>query len=656
MQDNRHFLLQSIGIWVGLAQASAVFACDTSNFRWASTSGSLYVSGPVTCTLSDIAAINRPEALELVDAENKVWMLHANLRLEDGARLNLYGDASEGDVNELRLASPGYYGNISVRADWGSIDIQDTLITSWNEFANQPDPNSADGRAFIHVRSRLAEDGTANESRMDIINSEIRFLGYDAAEAYGIVWKVMGGAFDSVDVYGDIKNSHIHHNYMGMYSYGAYGMEITNNEVAYNESYGIDPHDDSDSLIITNNYTHDNGNHGIICSRRCDSLTITGNQSVRNNHGIMLHRDTNNSVVENNIVTDNRDTGIVLFESHNNTVSNNEVLRNKHGIRLSLGSHDNLIENNLIKDNETYGLYFFKGSDAPETTDGRPSHNTFKGNRIENQETGIKLTDGDENLFTENEFINTSQYRFKYGNKNELRNNHYTTVPIIRNEGEAAQNTRTIVTEQKTVLVKMDDFSTAIVRNEAHQIYQPDDKILSVSAAPDSAFINLDTTVAGKQAELTAIPLFIKPLNSNALVSNIRWGTEEHSWELQAEDGSDTVEFKAGSLEPAASYAISRAGTDLFFVTADADGMVAFNDTPATSETITYKITTYDGSAGLSQYQPPQVDAGDGESSDANNPPADSAEGQASSSSGGGSLGLTLLLLGAAQRWRRKKI
>lgn len=663
MQNDRKHLLRGIGILAGLTQVGAVYACDDSNFRWANSSGNLYINGPVTCTLSDIVSINRPEVLELVDPENKVWMLRANLRLEDGARLKLHGDEQDGDVNELRLASPGAFGNISVRADWGSIDIQSTRITSWNEATNLPDGDSSDGRAYIHVRSRLAEDGSAEESRMDIIDSEIRYLGYHAAEAYGIVWKVMNEAFDTVDVYGDIKNSYIHHNYMGMYSYGAYGMEISNNEVAFNESYGIDPHDDSDTLKIIDNFAHDNGSHGIICSRRCDNLTITGNESVRNRHGIMLHRDVTDSLVANNVVTDNRETGIVLFESHNNTIKNNEVLRNQHGIRLSLGSHGNLIENNSVKDNQEYGIYFFKGSDEPETTDGRPSKNIFRKNRVENQETAIKLTDGDENLFVENEFVNSSQYRFKRGNNNELRNNHYEVIPIIHNEGDVEMATRTIVTEENTVVVKMDDFSSASVRNNAHQMYQPDEKILNVTATAEEAFINLDKAVAGPQEQLQAIPLYVKPLNSDVSVSTIDWTTEDQSWEIAAADGNDTVEFRAAGLTPAASYTISKNGSGLFYVTADAEGSIDFQDTPGSSDAITYAVMPYDGSVGLEPYELAPADTTpSNEGSGSPSCSGDSCETGAVTptssdggvSSGGGSLGFMLTLLGAATTLRRK--
>lgn len=658
MQTNLTRKLLGAGILTAVAQTNLVYACDESNFRWAQSSGSLYVTGPVTCTLSDIASIGRPEALELVDSDNKVWMLRANLRLEDGARVNLHGDDEGGDVNELRLASPGSFGNISARADWGTIDIRSTRITSWNETTGQPDTDSSDGRAYIHVRSRLADDGTPEESRMDIINSEISYLGHNGAEAYGIAWKVLGNDFDAVDIYGDIKGSHIHHNYMGMYSYGAYGMEIMDNEVAYNESYGIDPHDDSDTLKIINNYAHDNGNHGIICSRRCDNLTIRGNTSVRNRHGIMLHRDTTDSVVEDNIVTDNRDTGIVLFESHRNVVRNNEVARNNHGIRLSLGSHDNLIENNLIKDNANYAFYFFHGSDTPESTNGRPSGNTFLNNQIENHDTAIKLTDADNNLFENNQFWNNNEFRFIRGINNELRHNAYNNRPNMRSEGDAEIATRTIIAPRQPVLVKLDDFSSATVRSYLNQVFLPEEKILSVMATPSETYINIDHALVGQKSEIQVLPLYVTPQNGEVIVDNPQWLAEAKQWEISATEANDVITYQIGELTPAATYAIVKNGAELFQVTSNAEGLLEFQDAAGSTDAVYYAIKPSSDSGNAEPDQNQGSDCSGTECDHTPEPVGTSPEPVSTSPdgviTGGGGIGLLLALLAATSSGRRR--
>ena len=106
----------------------------------------------------------------------------------------------------------------------------------------------------------------------DLINTEAAYLGYLASESYGLTWKVRGfckdlsnhDVFTTTNVYGDIKNSDIHHNYYGHYSFGHQGGVWTNNKMHHNHQYGFDPHDDSDYLTIANNDVYDNVNHGTI--------------------------------------------------------------------------------------------------------------------------------------------------------------------------------------------------------------------------------------------------------------------------------------------------------------------------------------------------------------------------------------------------------
>ncbi len=397
--------------------ASATFnpICSSENVRWASSSNSLYISGEVTCTLTDLLTIIGPSG-PLAEVATGEWLLTANLRLTDGAKLKLYGSSIGGDVDYLKLKSdnttdPNNY--VFIRADHGTLDIRSTKITSWDTAANNVDTETDTyGRAFIHVRSRLAGDGvTANESTMDILDSEIAYLGHYAAESYGLVWKVSGtptqALFDAVNVYGDIKNSYIHHNYFGVYTYGLYGGEWIDNEIAYNVKYGLDPHDDSDSILIENNHSHHNGNHGIICSQRCDTLTIRNNRSEYNTGvGIMLHRNANDSVVENNQVNYNTDAGIAIFDSHNNMIRNNNAQFNKYGIRFSVGSSGNTTDGNVFSDNSSYGMFFYKGTDAPTSGDGRPKNNTFSTNEIDrNWQFGIKLKEADNNTFDGNQLI-----------------------------------------------------------------------------------------------------------------------------------------------------------------------------------------------------------------------------------------------------------
>lgn len=444
-------------------------------FRYSSTSNIIYVEAPVTATLSDIKFALPNAPLELIDPQNAIWKLDADIRVTVGGTLELHGTSAGGDVNQLRLRSENNSSSdatVEIRADYGNIDILSTEITSWDSAVNGPDTEYATfQRAFIRARSRLAADGvTPLESRMDIVDSHLHHLGYAGSEAYGVSYKVVGDPgpnfelYDQVDVYGDIVDSHIHHNYFGMYSYGAFGMQITGNEVDNNVVYGLDPHDDSDSLTIENNFTHDNGSHGIICSKRCDTLVIRNNNSSDNGgNGIMLHRQTNDSLVENNQTHDNGDSGIAIFDSHNNVIRDNVSSGNKHGIRFSVGSADNLIEDNTFTNNVERGVNFFKGSDTPSPgDDGRPKRNEFYGNTITGNGTyGVRARESDENVF-ENNMIGPNgsvQLRFEQAVDNYFASNTVPSDTVLLLRGTSNVQTTLFVCDQPGILTNLDQHS-----------------------------------------------------------------------------------------------------------------------------------------------------------------------------------------------------
>ena len=286
MSPRRRSILQRLRRVGQFAAAAAVLLlllspARAATFRFATTSNRIYVEGGGSATLSNIKAAMPNAPLDLVDPANGVWLLRANLVIADGSVIVLHGTAIGGDVNEFRLQSNNSSVSnsfVSVMADYGSIDIASTRILSWDLAANGPDTEfQTFGRAFVRVRSRLAVDGvTPQESRMDILDSDISYLGYDFAESYGLTWKVSGAhpdttkrIFDYVNVYGDILNSRIHHSFWGTYTYGAFGSRWLNNEVDNNAGYGFDPHDDSDYMVIEGNNVHHNGligrgHHGII--------------------------------------------------------------------------------------------------------------------------------------------------------------------------------------------------------------------------------------------------------------------------------------------------------------------------------------------------------------------------------------------------------
>lgn len=388
---------------------SALSNCPPSALRFSSTSNRIYVTGNgVICTLPELSS-NYPN--QIVQQANGIFLLRSSITITSGAELNISGTAAGGTTNEVRLLSNNtadLNNTVDITADYGKITISSTKITSWDEAVAGPDTEYANyKRAFIRVRSKLV-NGIAQTSTMNINDSDIGYLGYYASESYGVVWKVSSTDFDRVDVLGSITNSRLHNNYFGAYTYGAYAMQITNNEFDHNIKYGLDPHDDSDYLTITGNYSHHNGDHGIICSQRCNNLIISNNTSSYNiGHGIMLHRSVDNSVIENNTIKYNSDSGIALFESNNNVIRGNILEGNKNSLRLSVGASYNRFENNTVISSTDKAIYTYKGSDIPVRGDGINRGNIWSGNVISRSKNYVmKLTATDQDRFETNDFRN----------------------------------------------------------------------------------------------------------------------------------------------------------------------------------------------------------------------------------------------------------
>lgn len=584
------------------------WACDTSHIRYSSSNNRIYVENGGVCSPSQIESIvvNKYSSVApgqlMEQPQFATWFIKAELHVQDGSTLLIHGTSIGGDTDELLLLSENGSAphHVKIQAKHGNVDIRNTLVSSWDPAAQGPDTDSSNGRAFIHVNS-LEENGTAMESRMDVVDSEVAYLGFYDAESYGLVWKVRGGhldptIYDRVEVYGDIRNSYIHHNFMGMYSFGSLGMVIDNNEIAYNESYGIDPHDDSDELVITNNDVHDNGRHGIICSRRCNNLVITGNDSYRNLHGIMLHREVIDTVVENNRSYDNADTGIVVFESHNNIVRNNVVTGNENGIRLSLGSYDNLIENNTVENSTRNGLYQYGGSDAPETTNGRPSNNVFTGNTVRNNGRLIKLRDSDNILMESNLFEGPTDIEIYDSENIEIINNdHFFEDFTIRVSGTPEHPATVSFELDQSATVKLGDNATLTLLNPLGRIFDPDGSggVTTVAASTEGgayagSSLPVNSGMVSWNSEIVALPFWVTPDSGAIQVTQVDPDPVSPSLRVRASAGTPTVDFRIGALSSGTEYSVLKDGETLTAVTASG-GEITFSDRVTATE-VEYRV------------------------------------------------------------------
>lgn len=609
-------LLIVMGLMVALIAAlitprvsNAALPCTAESIRWASSSNRIYITGDVECTLSQIKALgSKSMPLVLIDPGSQIWFLGANIFLQQGAKLILHGSPVGGDVNELRLKSNNttdVNNFVMIRADWGTIDVDSTKIVSWDEIAGGHDAEHAlYKRAYINVRSRLDADGvTPRESRMDIKNSDIGYLGHNGAEAYGLSWKVLGSTsndktiFDSIGVYGDVVNNKIHHNYFGVYTYGAQAMTFVDNEVYESIKYGIDPHDDSDYLIIDGNYSHNNGAHGIICSQRCNNLTITNNTSSYNGgNGIMLHRNTNDSLVEHNTLYNNIDSGIAIFDSHNNTVRNNDAKYNSKGIRLSVGSSNNIVENNNFSENSKYGMYFYKGSDIPTSGDGRIKLNTFRNNTINtNGSVAAKIQQADSNIFESNEFTGNASYaaEIRDSDNNIFKKN--TLTGNTSNYYYVKYDAVNTIQDSDSFAVKIGDaISTMTISDSTNAIFK-NSKNLSTNAYPSHSSITLNQANASKSVvsfnrlTFTAIPsaesLTVLPLTWNNAGDFAKKWTAENA-------GADviTVSYLIGDLKPNTNYDVLVDGVLMGTFTTNGNGEINFDYSSVFENTKTFEV------------------------------------------------------------------
>ncbi|CAN0056924.1 unnamed protein product [Pylaiella littoralis] len=365
------------------------------------------------------------------------WLLEAELYVEGGAVFYCKGTDVGGDCDEFRIRSNGADDYYEVRGHGGSLYFENTIVTSWNTTTNSPQETYEGGRSFVNCVSEREHEGDPcdgqakndmGECRMDLINSEVAYLGWFDSESYGITWKVRGfckdlsnhDVFTRTNVYGDIRGCNIHHNYYGHYSYGHQGGVWTDNKMHDNHQYGFDPHDDSDYLTISNNEVYGNVNHGIIASKRCNNVTISNNE-VRDGGaqaaGIFLHRSTDNAQVFGNTIFNMQDAGIALLESMNANIYDNSIGGTgggvKYGIRMSLGSAGNYVHDNTFDSCTDFGLYTYMGSDAPDVSDdGRPEKNLFEANTISNTEGGVKLKRSDSIVIFNNEFTGTVDLEF----------------------------------------------------------------------------------------------------------------------------------------------------------------------------------------------------------------------------------------------------
>ncbi|MGY4741180.1 right-handed parallel beta-helix repeat-containing protein [Streptomyces sp. ATMOS53] len=617
------------------APAAQAASCS-GQVRYASSTNTIYLTSG-TASLSDIDALCPSAPLVETDPGTNTWELSADLVVQNGATLNLHGTSVGGDVNTLRLRSLSDNAAThvsSITAQYGDIDIDSTHITSWDDATGAPDTdpylpaNAASGsraRAFIRALSYLDTDGTPRESRMDIKNSDIGYLGSHAAESYGVSYKGRGCDSTHLDVcaalnvYGSETNTRFHDNFMGTYTFDAYGMAFTGNEYDHNVMYGLDPHDDSDYLTITHNHSHDNGDHGIICSQRCDHLEIAYNEVDHNGippyvptgdddpsdnqvHGIMIHRGVTDSVIENNYVHDQPNgSGIAVFDSSGDTIRNNTVTGAEYGLRYSVGSRNITTTGNTVTNSSQYAVFTYQGSDIPAYTNstGRPSNLVFTGNTFDTTSSNVvKLNQTDGTVFTGNTFsgVFSSGVLTQWSTGTVFSGNTVPTSLTYSVKGDSTTpGSITFKDVKQSTKASVDSVSSATFTGSAGTVYKASGYPAVTTALGSSGVGSTATltaaTVGTSQVTVTPQSVAVVPASGTA---KGRVPTGAGAYEVLVAPGTAGTDlaFTATGLTPGASYALTAGGTTLATGTASAAGTLTLHTAPSTTQEVDYQVVS----------------------------------------------------------------
>ncbi len=333
-------------------------------------------TGPVTVSLSQVRAglgsLNSENLL--VELPNGVWRLNANLFVGSGVTLTI---ASAGGVNELQLRSQSsvtpttgvdHASFVYLRTHDGALDLDGVKVYSWDEAANAPDQDPANGRAHLVAKYNAV---------MNIRNSELSYLGAFGGETAGVVWRDVNDVATPnalrTRVTGQVIDSKFHHNFYGVYLAQAGNMLFRGNEFYENLRYGFNPREASNHLTVENNRAYKNGSHGFLISQGVNHVVLRGNESFDNldpsasqAHGFVLEPDeatvivaavTGDNVLEANAAYRNEGLGIRIIGSNNNELRNNRFEANgEAGISLEQGSTANTLLANTVQGNQSHGI------------------------------------------------------------------------------------------------------------------------------------------------------------------------------------------------------------------------------------------------------------------------------------------------------------
>jgi hypothetical protein len=566
------------------AEGVALAECPASAVRWASSSSRLYITGPVTCTLTDLDPLVSHAVLERTSKSAKIWALRANVVLREGATLSLAGDAVGGDVNELRLKSDATRA-VYILADWGNLVTDTVRVTSWDEAAGAPDTApGANGRAYILAKSRLDPAGVARESRLDLRTSFFGYLGHgEKSDTYGVALKVVGTP-GAVRARGALVENQLLHNHIGVTVFGGGDVSLTGNLIWGSHAAGVSVKDTVGLTVIDNDIT-ENAKHGFYCSQGCDGVFLQSNRIFENiGSGVVLRRCAGPPSLDTNQLYRNTEAGLALVECHGATVRFNDFYENKRGVRLSSGASDNLFELNDIEDN-AQGIYLYRG-EAPTTGDRRPRGNTFLRNDLFRNGFAVYSNQSDENQFVRNIVGEHTPnldgaILFQDSLDNVLAGNVIPENALIHTRGSSgtALNARTVITQAgflpqaiSPLYIETSGNADTFFVETRDLTHTQDGSVLLNIAYPD----RMETRLPRISRRLySSFPYFVKPASGQLYV----YPGTTNRFNVTNWWATVSADFTVGKLAPSTAYRVKRDGVVILTTTSDASGVVRFTDT-----------------------------------------------------------------------------
>lgn len=295
-----------------------------------------------------------------------VYLISKPISIEDNIQLNVTGST----VKKLELQS-GHFMATCLCSARSEMLIKGTDVISYDPGTKGPDTNSADGRAFVR----------SINGRMDVVNSHLEYLGTDDhvvhtaskpdpafgsilknSATFGVSWRISDDTFGSNIATGWVEHSTFDHNYIGGYSYGASGMTWKDSRFENNDTYGLNPHNDSNNALIVGNTLDHNGRSGLILTKRCDYNVIQHNISYDNQmHGFMLHDNSSYNLLSDNLAYHNTDNFVVYASSFNSITDNQAYSPSRSGVRISNSSTDNFVTSNVLQGGK-HGVFIYDNS------------------------------------------------------------------------------------------------------------------------------------------------------------------------------------------------------------------------------------------------------------------------------------------------------